>query len=132
MLLGAALLASGMLVSALADRIRGLRATREAAPARAAREKTSASTQAPRAIPVVESATLLPATPPKRSTRLEPKPCTNTGESDGEDVIAVLVQAGYKKPVATEAAWACTGAERATVETWTTAALRRCARGGMS
>ena len=43
-----------------------------------------------------------------------------------------LVAAGYKKPVATEATWACGAGERASIEGWTAAALRRCARGGMS
>src|SRR5271154_4955340 len=131
MLFGAALVAIGVLASALADRIRGLKIAREAQP----RERASRAQSAPSAIPVVEAAELLRPAPaahvkPSRTARPESKPAAPT--EGGEDVIAALIGAGYKKPIATEAAWACTWAERATVEIWTAAALRRCARGGMS
>lgn len=125
MLLGAVLTAVGVLAVALADRIRGLRASREPAPRDRARRAA--------AIPVVESADLLRATPPKqppRAPRAEPKVPTST--EGGDDVITALVASGYKKAVAADAAWACTAGERATIESWTAAALRRCARGGMS
>ena len=123
MLLGAALVALGVLAAAAADRIR-LRISREPAP----RERTSRAPSVPaqqerQAIPVVE---LPRATLPKQ-------PKAPKAPSDGsDDVIAALVATGFKKPVASEAAWACSAAERATVESWTAAALRRCARGGMS
>jgi hypothetical protein len=128
MLLGAALVALGVLAAALADRIRGLRVSRETAPRERASRATSVPAQQERqAIPVVE---LPRATMPKqpKAPRTEPK-VANDG---GDDVIAALVAAGYKKPTATEATWACSAGERATVEGWTASALRRCARGGMS
>lgn len=134
-LFGAALVAIGVIAAAvgpaLADRIRHGRIPRETTPReRVPREKTS---HAPRtAIPVVEPADLLRAPTPKvpRAPRNESKVVAST--DGGDDVIAALVAAGYKKPIATEATWACSSAERATVESWTAAALRRCARGGMS
>ena len=123
MLFGAALVALGVLAAALADRIRGLRVSREVA------------SRAPRAvapsIPVVEQPELVrQAAAPKVRVRVsqDAKPAAE----GGDDVIAALVAAGYKKPIATEATWACSAAERTTVEGWTASALRRCARGGMS
>ncbi len=121
MLLGAALVAAGMLVPALADRVRSgggkSGSRREAAPARA--------TAIPTAIPVVEPATGLLAV---KSPRVR-----GPAKADSAtDVIAALVAAGYKKQVATEAAMGCSVADRATIEGWMAAALRRCARGGMS
>lgn len=127
MLLGAMLVAIGVLAAALADRIRGLRIAREAAP----RERASRPQFAPAVIPVVEAAELLRATPAKpRAPRAAPK--VQTGTDGADDVIAALVGSGYKKPIATEAAWACSSAERASVESWTLAALRRARSGGMS
>ena len=119
MLFGAALVALGVLAAALADRIRGLRVAREAA------------SRPPRmVIPVVEQPEpVRQAAPKPRAPRQEAKQSAAEG---GDDVIAALVAAGYKKPIATEATWACSSAERATVEGWTASALRRCARGGMS
>ena len=121
MLLGSALVAIGVLASALADRIRGLRVTRDATPRERASRAPSVSAQPARAvIPVVEHV------PPKpRAQRSEPKAAISEG---GDDVIAALVAAGFKKPVATEAAWACSAGERSAVEIWVAAALRRCAR----
>ena len=131
MLFGAALVALGVLAAALADRLRGLRIARDARDAapreRASREPSVPAQPTRSAIPVVEQA---PPPKPLRSSRPEPKVTANT--EGGDDVIAALVAAGYKRPVATEAAWACTAAERATVEGWTASALRRCARGVMS
>ena len=124
MLLGAALVAVGVLAAALADRVRGLRVSREIA----AHDRPQRAPRAPAAIPVVEAVTL-PARPP-RPVRPAPIPAAST--EGGEDVIVALVAAGYKKPVATEATWACGAGERASIEGWTAAALRRCARGGMS
>jgi RuvA, C-terminal domain len=127
--LGAALVAVGVLIAALADRIRSVRSTKEAAP----RERESRVQSAP--TPVVEwrRADKLhgPASKQQRSARTESK--VQAGATDGaDDVIAALVSAGYKKPIAAEATWACSSAERASVEDWTRAALRRCARGAMS
>ena len=128
MLLGAAFVAIGVLAAALADRIRGIKLAREAAP----REPRTARTpSAPAAIPVVD-VELLRAAPAKPSRTPRPEPKVAAIAEAGDDVISALVAAGFKKPVATEATWACTAAERATVEIWTATALRRCARGGMS
>ncbi len=131
MLFGAALVAIGVLAAGLADRIRGLKIAREAQP----RERASRAQSAPAGIPVVEAAELLRPAPttsakPPRAARPESKPTPAT--EGGEDVIAALIGAGYKKPIATEATWACGAGERASIEGWTAAALRRCARGGMS
>ena len=134
MLFGAALVAIGVLAAALADRIRGLRISRDAREAtpRASRAASVPAPSARASIPVVEHSEYrgmpAPAKPP-RAPRTEPKVPSPEG---GEDVIAALVAAGYKKALAAEAAWACSAGERTTVETWTAAALRRCARGGMS
>lgn len=133
MLFGAALVCLGVLASALADRIRALSVSREGRES-APRERSSRAAAASVArgpIQVVESAESaeLPRKPvaPRRTS--EAKARTDEG---GDDVISVLVASGYKKALATEATWACTPSERATVEHWTAAALRRCARGGMS
>jgi hypothetical protein len=127
MLLGAALVAVGVLASALADRIRGLRSSREQ-PVRAPREKTATAPQRS-AIAVVEPAEVLRSAPIKpRTARAEQK---STSTEGGDDVIAALVGSGFKKATAAEATWACTAAERTTIEGWTAAALRR-ARGGLS
>jgi hypothetical protein len=132
MLLGAALVAVGVLSSALADRIRGIKLVREVQ----SRERASRAQSVAAAIPVVAPAELLRAAPPfaaakpPRVPRAESKPVAAT--DGGEDVIAALIGAGYKKPIATEATWACTAVERATVESWTASALRRCARGALS
>jgi hypothetical protein len=131
MLLGAALVAAGVLSSALADRIRGVKIVREAQPReRASRGASAVEVRAVDAVPVAAPAELR-ATPAKViRARADLKPVAAT--EGGEDVIAALVGSGYKRPIATEATWACTAAERATVEGWTASALRRCARGGLS
>jgi len=102
MLLGAALVVIGVLVTALADHIRG----RKTAPCKPKRSP---------GIPPVESS-------PQR-TPVEPL----DDPTDAQVVIVALIAAGYKKQIASQAAWACSGGERATVEDWTRAALRRCA-----
>jgi hypothetical protein len=118
-MLGAALVTIGVLAAALADRIRGLRIRREraTAPARAA-------------IEVIEPE-LVPTPPPKSERERAPRTGSKTQQTAADDVIAALAAAGHKKQVATEAVWGCSAAERATIEDWTRAALRRCARGGM-
>jgi len=101
MLLGAAFVAIGVLVTALADRIRGVRITGE----RAQR-------------PVATRAKPLASLP--RDT-----PAANDARAD--EVIGALVAAGYSKRVAAAATAGCAFEQRATPETWTRAALRRCA-----
>ncbi len=133
MLFGAALVALGVLAAALADHIRGLRISRDArdtAPRERASRVASVPAHSARSIiPVVE--TVEQAAPKQsRAPRAEPKVSAST--EGGDDVIAALIASGYKRPIATEATWACSAAERATVEVWVASALRRCARGGMS
>ena len=134
MLLGAALVAAGVLITALADYIRGLRAQRQVA-------QVPRSTRAGR-IEVVDAEIVEdgPPVPKLRTPRVRPGDVVagkandavagNTNDAgDANDVINALVAAGYKKAVATEAAWGCTQAERATPESWTRAALRRARTG---
>ncbi len=137
-LLGAALVAIGVLATALADRIRGLQASRRE---RAMTPATRGTVRAARPPIDVVDAEVVEAAPPPRCAPTgptEPRPARTPRAEvklpcDGaDDVIAALVAAGYKKPIATEATWACGQGERASIEGWTRAALRRCVRGGMS
>jgi hypothetical protein len=123
MLLGAGLLGLGILAAAIADRIRGIRAAREATP----RDRTSRVQTAP--VPTADPA---PALKPVRMVRAEPKTDPKINAEIGDEVIAALVGFNIKKSIATEATWACPAGERASIEGWTAAALRRCARGGAS
>lgn len=120
-LLGAALVSIGVLASAAADRIRGLRISRETGPRRAIPVVVE---PAERETPAVKA--------PPRAPRAEPRARPSAGSEGGDEVISALVAAGYKKPVATDATWACSAAERVTIESWVASALRRCARGAMS
>ena len=124
-LFGAGLVALGVIAAALADRIRGIRISRDVPEPRPSRAQSAPAARS--GIPVVETAELLrPATTKPRAPRGEPK---STSAEGGDDVIAALVASGYKKLVASEAAWSCSAAERATIEGWVASALRRCARG---
>jgi hypothetical protein len=106
MLLGAALVAIGVLAAALADHIRDLRITREPLQRTLPRKAISEP------IEVVEP---------------EPTRAERVGMS--KDVIAALIAAGYKRSAAAAAVDACTSAERTTIENWTRAALRRAGEG---
>lgn len=138
-LLGAGLVSVGFLTAALAERIRSTPEPREPPPLRNSHEprETAPRPQMNRAqretlIPVIGGAELLRPTAaprPARAPRTEPKVATSEG---GDDVVAALMAAGYNKPIAAEATWACSVTERATIEGWTASALRRCARGGVS
>lgn len=125
-LLGAGLVAIGVLASALADRIRGLRIARETGHQRASRPPVDESVERFRSTTT--------ATKRTRGSRTESKVRANTETAtDGaDDVIAALVATGYKKQLATEATHACGPAERATVEEWARAALRGCVSRGVS
>jgi hypothetical protein len=137
MLLGAALVAIGVLSSALADRIRGIKLVREAQPReRASRGQTlvvaavdaavARAADAPVATPAeLPRATTAKTQAPRSRADLKPGAVTD----GGEDVIAALVGAGYKKSLANDATWACTLSERVTIENWTRAALQRCIKG---
>lgn len=136
-LLGATLVAIGVLATALADRIRGIRLTREvSAPHERARRTIAATVPADaeplRVIDRVQPSRTSSASKPERAKPPRVESRVQVGAEGAEDVIAALAAAGYKKPTATEAAWACSVAERATIEDWTRAALRRCAQGGLS
>jgi len=124
MLFGATLVTFGVLASALADRIRGIRLAREAAP------RESRRVAEPLRVIESESVELLPSLPKPERSRA-PRSETKM-QTAADDVIAALVAAGYKKPIATEATWGCSAADRETIEGWTRAALRRCAQGGVS
>jgi RuvA, C-terminal domain len=100
LLIGASLVMLGVLTSAVADRVRAIKA-----PARdrrtADRDHAVASrTNAPRTI---------------ADARLR------------TDVISALTTCGYARTEALEAIDECSGSERATIESWTRAALRRLA-----
>lgn len=97
-LLGAALVAMGVLAAAIADRIRGLHLTRERAS-----HHLAGSSSKPRA--------------PRRDT-------TTTADDASGAVIGALVTAGYNKRVAVAATAGCAPDQRATVESWTRGALR--------
>lgn len=110
LLVGSGLVAVGVLVAAVADRIRGLRTTRGPVADRPSRAtRATATTRTPPRTVQTPTAT----------------------EMMQRDVVAALVGAGYRKTVAVTAADACTLHDRATLETWTAAALR-CAQGGLS
>lgn len=138
MLLGAALVAVGIFAAALADRIRGIRLTRQA------HARTLADNEMPRFVAPVSAPTkpraraAVKSSPSPADTIFvpdSPAAVSTNGKrqsAEADDVIAALVLAGYKRPVATEAVWSCGQTERATVESWAGAALRRCAREGLS
>lgn len=122
MLLGAALVAVGVLVSALADRIRGIRADR--------REQSS---RAPRA-----SSTRAPATPAQWhdgysaqhdnipvATPMAPK---MADDPRMDDVVSALVDAGFKRPAAAKAAASVDMIDRSDLATWMQAAFRQAGR----
>jgi hypothetical protein len=117
-LLGAALVSIGVLVSALADRIRQLRAMYRAQASVSAREPAFAPAREPAFAPAREA-----RAPKQRSAAAEELPGSG-------DVVAVLIAAGYRKPVAAQAVAACSPGEQVTPESWTRAALRRCAQVG--
>jgi hypothetical protein len=146
---GAALVTIGVLVAALADRIRGLRGAGDrialADRIRGLRgtRDTGACLRAGRAQPRHDVlAAVQPAVFPQsepavtkenRASRAATRIHSTKPTVDGANhVIAALVGAGYKKATATESTWACSEAERATTEDWARAALRRCSLGGIS
>ncbi len=135
MLLGAALVAIGVLAAALAERIRGHRGSHAATSS----PRESRPSTVPVATPVI-SAVESVGSAVRQSTAapvvsLKPPRALRAGTEGTEgadDVIAALVRAGYKKARADDAVRACRADERATIEDWTRAALRRCVTGGMA
>lgn len=152
MLLGAGLVAVGFLTAALAERLRGASALAMATPEHpeAHGQERRVPRPRPSIIPIDEPLEMPRAKPPAphltadKLAEMMPRSPTVTRASHaartemksipnfGNDVIAALVAAGYKRPIAAEATWACGEAERMTIENWTASALRRCGRGGLS
>lgn len=123
-LLGAALVTIGVLAAALADRIRGLRITRDRAQPTAPR----ASVTPLRVVePEPEGLSRAAADRVQRHLRT-----TADRVSMSKDVIAALVATGYRRADAENAVGACVLSEKDTIEDWTRAALRRAARGAAS
>lgn len=113
-LLGGALVILGVLASAVADRVRGIRVN--------SKHPTSAVAVEPmRARPRPDPEVIRQARRAFESTL--------PGE---HDVVAALVASGYKRAVAAEAARGCDAADRSTIESWTAAALRRAGKGAPS
>src|SRR4029077_12702423 len=110
-----------------ADRIRGIKAWRVASEPRLAQERAAA----PRESAIAKGQQHIEGTRPKPEPwNVTLKPHVQRAMS--EEVIAALVAAGYKKATASEAAFLCTENERASIESWTRAALRNCAQGASS
>ncbi len=101
MFLGAALVTIGIVVAAVADRIRGLRSTRERVP------RTSSI-----------------------STKSREASTTPNDVDVQHEVIGALVTAGYPKRVVIAATAGCTPDQRMTVESWTRASLAALHAGG--
>ena len=103
LLLGAALVVIGVVAAALADRIRGVRSTRESGPRAAATgSKAFAS----------------------RDTSI------SANDVVRQEVIGALVTAGFPKRAAAAATAGCTPEQRTTPEAWTRAALTALRAGG--
>ena len=129
-LLGAGLVTIGFLAAAFAERIRGSRAMeapeRSDALSQERRVSCSPSAETPSPREITSDPTEMPRTPTVTRAARAPR---QSASSPGDDVIAALMAAGYKRTIAAEATWACGEAERATIENWTASALRRCGRG---
>lgn len=111
MLVGASLVIAGVLVSALADRIRGIRAqrTREFWREPPIGERPARTAKAPRPDRAEEpSAKRQPIPNPIRAT-----------------VVLALTEAGFSRSEAVAATAACTDAERQSLPEFTRAALQR-------
>ncbi len=121
LLIGAALVAFGVVAGAVAEHIRGWRFAREyrreARRSDMAPEQKRRRADSPvRGVPVTEA--------PRHA-----KPSNADAHlAMGREVAAVLVASGYSKRAATNAVNACTNTERYSLEMWVAAALRRCAR----
>lgn len=102
LLLGAGLVVIGVVAAALADRIRGVRSTRESGP----RAATGSKAVAPRDASIAANDVVR------------------------QEVIGALVAAGYPKRVAGAATAGCALEQRTTAEAWTRAALRTLSAGG--
>jgi hypothetical protein len=108
MFLGAAFVALGVLVAALAERIRGSAGNRR-------RDLESHGTGHARGL----------AGPAKVSTSAALPARTDADLALDRDAIAMLAQSGYAKKEAAKAVAACSGSERATLESLVRASLKR-------
>ncbi len=130
LLLGALLLAGGVLVASLADRIRNLLAERgdQRQIAREPYQQVVVVPRAPKAFSPSDTIFVPDEDPAitRRGDRVLPK--TKPAVADAgmaADVINALMAAGYNKRAATGAVQACVAAERGSLADWTRAALRR-------
>jgi hypothetical protein len=124
MLLGAMLVAVGVLAGGLADRLRGIHHRREFTirPDRARRAATASFAL----VDAVEPETRSTIPTWRRYRARDPRAASDPPDHDGaDDVIAALVAAGYNKRAAAGAVQACDVSERGSLEDWTRAALRR-------
>jgi hypothetical protein len=106
MFLGALFVVIGVLASAAADKIRGVKFTKERAP--------SSSERIGRAHGRARESADAPASP-----------TTDAHKMMRADVIRALVQSGFDKLAAAKAVDECPGAVQSTLEAWTRAALKR-------
>lgn len=144
MLLGAGLVAFGVLAHAAAMRLSrdaslpsyrdGLAPVPVPAPSRANRKVPTPRRRTESVVPdAVLPAT---ATAPPRAKVANVRPASVASDAVAKDdamakdVIAALVSAGYRKSAAAAAVFAVPPSECTTLESWTVAALRCCARGG--
>lgn len=111
-LLGALLVVIGVVAAAVADRIRGIRATRDRA---AFTPRETSETKRPSR----ELAKLAHDAATGGMAR-------NAMAAMASDVKLALVTMGYPKAVSGEAVEACHASECSTMESWTRAALRHC------
>ena len=146
LVLGAGLMAIGVLTAAFAERIRSSRQLETGRSETRGQERrahpsiiTIADTPEMPRSPTVTRATAKSQTA-SDSTEMPRSPTVTRASRAsraatpnlGDDVIAALVATGYKRPIAAQATWACDDAERMTIELWTAAALRRCGQGSLS
>lgn len=125
MLLGALLVAIGVVAGAFADRIRRAIVHRDIKP-----ENTIPTARARRATPAPAPAEV--ARPAPEVIRLVSNPVEPRVSLDAimaKDVTAALTSAGYPKKRASDAVAACAPGERVSLEAWTAAALRRARTG---
>jgi hypothetical protein len=119
-MLGAALVSVGVLSAALADRIRGIRFTRER-PSRDRDREQHDREQRQNADNVRQLRSS------KRSLQSVPTvPTTSAHLAMARDVTAALIKSGYSKTEAAKAVAGCGGNECSTLESWIRAALKQC------
>lgn len=135
LLAGGALVALGVFAGGVADRIRHPRAP-SPANARSARtrDKRAGGEGGEFQASKAAGAHVIQGTKAQEIAynpeRVNCAPQTSATEKMAADVARALVTAGYDKQTAQIAVAACAGSERATLEAWTRAALRRAMKQG--